>query len=194
MNTMNQEHIQTPSRQDGALLRRILLKLTATAKIVSATLVVLIALVWYDLLNRLLAFGNGLDYAGNRLMGAEATALVQRYNPYFWWALVFLFTILIAWLVYLAVRSILTRAQLKPVDAASFAQLADQLSAPALDVLLWAWQPRDEPLRVGDLSLARNELANGRARRLQLAAQQLAALESARQRQPTPTKQAPTLA
>lgn len=182
MKTMNQESLQSPSRQDTALLRKILLKLTATAKIVSATLVVLVALVWYDLLNRLLAFGNGIDYAGNRLMGAEATALVQHYNPYFWGALVILFTIVIAWLVYLAVRAILTRAQLKPVDDASFSQLAEQLSVPALDVLLWAWQPRDEPLRVGDLSLARNELAGGRATRLQLAAQQLAALENARRR------------
>ncbi|WP_066458791.1 hypothetical protein [Castellaniella caeni] len=180
---MNQETTQTPSRQDTALLRKIVLKLTATANITCAVLVVLVALVWYDLLNRLLAFGNGLDYAGNRLMGAEATALVQRYNPYFWGVLVALCTILLAWWVYLIVRAIHRRSRLKLVDAHSFSQLAEQLSAPALDVLLWAWQPHDEPLRVGDLQLARAELSGGRAARLQQAAQQLAVLQNARQRE-----------
>jgi hypothetical protein len=179
---MTQEPLQTPSRQDSALLHKILLKLTATAKILSATLVVVVALIWYDLLNRLLAFGNGIDYAGNHLMGAEATALLQRYNPYFWGALVALCTILVAWVVYQAVRAILARARLKRVDETSFEQLASRLSAPALDVLLWAWQPRDEPLRVGDLQLARQELMAGRSARLQLAARQLAVLENARQR------------
>ncbi|WP_322999083.1 hypothetical protein [Castellaniella sp.] len=164
------------------MLRRILLKLTATAKIVSATLIVLVALVWYDLLNRLLAFGNGIDYAGNHVIGAQATALLQRYNPYFWGALVILCTIIVAWLVYQAVRSILARARMKLVDEHSFQLLADQLSAPALDVLLWAWQPHDEPLRVGDLQLAHQELSAGRSGRLQQAARQLAVLENARQR------------
>ncbi len=167
-------------------MRKLLLKLTATSKILSATLVVLVALTWYDLLNRLLAFGNGIDYAGNHIMGAEATALLQRYNPYFWGALVILCTIIVAWMVYLAARAILTRVRLKRVDEASFAQLTNHLSAPALDVLLWAWQPRDEPLRVGDLQLARQELATGRSYRLQQAAQQLAALENARTRKQTP--------
>jgi hypothetical protein len=182
LNAMNQESFQTPSRRDSSLLRRILLKLTATAKILSATLVVLVALAWYDLLNRLLAFGNGIDYAGNHIMGAEATALLQRYNPYFWGALVILCTIIVGWLVYQAVRAIQVRARAKLVDERSFEQLAEQLSAPALDVLLWAWQPHDEPLRVGDLQLAHRELATGRSQRLQQAARQLAALENARQR------------
>jgi hypothetical protein len=179
---MTQEPYQTPNRQDASLLRHIVLKLTATAKIVSAALVVLVALVWYQLLNRLLAFGNGVDYAGNHLVGAEATALLQRYNPYFWVALVILCTIIVAWVVYQVVRGILARSRQKWVDNTSFQQLEQQLSAPALEVLLWAWQARDEPLRVGDLQLARQEIHAGRSQRLQQAARQLATLEDARQR------------
>lgn len=178
---MTQETYQTPNRQDTSLLRHIVLKLTATAKIASAAVVVVVALVWYQLLNRLLAFGNGLDYAGNHLVGAEATALLQRYNPYFWVALVILCTIIVAWLVYQVVRGILARSRQKWVDDTSFQQL-EQLSAPALEVLMWAWQTRDEPLRVADLQLARQEIGAGRSQRLQQAAQQLATLENARQR------------
>ncbi len=77
----------------------------------------------------------------------------------------------------------MARARLRPVDPASFQQLADQLSGATLDVLLWAWQTRDEPLRVGDLMLTRDELSAGRAARLHRAAEQLAVLENARQRQ-----------
>lgn len=165
------------------MLRRILLKLTATSRILAAALVVVVALLWYDALNRLLAFGNGIDYAGNHIVGAEATALLQRYNPYFWGALVAFGSLLLAYLTWLTVRAILARARLRPVDPASFQQLADHLSGATLDVLLWAWQTRDEPLRVGDLMLTRTELSAGRAGRLHRAAEQLAVLENARQRQ-----------
>ncbi len=165
------------------MLRRILLRLTATSRILAAALVVMVVLIWYDALNRLLAFGNGIDYAGNRIVGAEATALLQRYNPYFWGALVTLCSLLLAYLTWLAVCAIMARARLRPVDPASFQQLADQLSGATLDVLLWAWQTRDEPLRVGDLMLTRDELSAGRAARLHRAAEQLAVLENARQRQ-----------
>jgi hypothetical protein len=120
-------------------------------------------------------------------MGADASALLQRYNPYFWWAVVILCTILIAYLLTLAVRGLAGRARLKAVDPHSVEQLTDQLSAAALDVLLWAWQQRDEPLRVGDLQLAGRELRAGRAGRLQLAAIQRAALESARTQKSLPT-------
>ena len=165
------------------MLRRVLLRLTATPKILATALVVGVVLIWYDGLNRLLAFGNGIDYAGNHIMGAEATALLQRYNPYFWGALVTLASLLLAYLTWLAVRAILARARLRSVDPASFQQLADQLSPAALDVLLWAWQTRDEPLRAGDLMQTRDELSAGRAARLHRAAEQLAVLENARLRQ-----------
>src|SRR5690606_3536942 len=180
---MKPERNESSSRRDHALLRKILLKLTATSKILASALVVVVVLLWYDALNRLLAFGNGIDYAGNRIVGAEATALLQRYNPYFWGALVTLGSLLLAYLTWRAVRAILARARLRPVRPASCQQLADQLSGAALDVLLWAWQTRDEPLRVGDLLLTRDELSAGRASRLHRAAEQLAILENARQRQ-----------
>lgn len=164
------------------LLRNILLKLTATAKIAVAVLIVAIALIWYDVLNRLLAFGDSIDFTGNHLVGAEASALLQRYNPYFWGALVALCTIVVAYLAFLVVRGILARARLKTVDAGSVVRLTNELSAPALDVLLWAWQQPDEPLRVADLQLTRDELQAGRATRLQQARAQRSALERAHAR------------
>ncbi|HEX7387170.1 MAG TPA: hypothetical protein VF285_07835 [Castellaniella sp.] len=184
---MNPEQTLTPTTQDHLLLGKILIKLTATSKILSAILVVVIVLAWYDLLNRLLAFGKGIDYTGNHFMGADASALLQRYNPYFWWALIILCTILILYLLTLAVRAMADRVRLKLVDDGSVTQMTDRLSAPALDVLLWAWRERDEPLRVADLQLASRALRAGRARRLQQAALQLATLEDARARKSLPS-------
>lgn len=180
---MTQDNFQTPSPQDSILLRKTLLRLTAIAKLMAAAVTVLVVLVWYRLLDRLLAFGSGIDYAGNHVVGTEATALLQRYNPYFWWAMAILVTIMLAWLVSLAIRRIMAQTRLKAVDDRSFQQLAQQLSAPALDVLLWAWQPQDDPLRVGDLQLAQREISHGRSVRLQQAALQLATLKNARYRQ-----------
>ena len=177
---MDSEQTRHPNRQDHAILRAALFKLTATRKIIAAIVVAAVALVWYDLLNRVLAFGDGIDYAGLHVMGAEATALLQRYNPFFWWALVALCTLIIAYFLVLFVRASMRAASLRPIDEATFAQLSEGLSAPALDVLLWAWQERDEPLRVGDLQRAREGLRNDRAAKLQRAARQLSALERAR--------------
>jgi len=163
-------------------LRTASFKLTATRKIIVAVVIAVVALIWYDLLNRLLAFGDGIDYAGLHVMGAEATALLQRYNPFFWWALVALCTIIIAYFLVLFARSSMRAARLRQIDEHTFAQLSDGLSPPALDVLLWAWQERDEPLRVGDLQRALEGLRAHRAAKLQRAARQLAALEQARRR------------
>lgn len=161
-------------------MRTALFKLTATRKIIVTIVIAVVALAWYDLLNRLLAFGDGIDYAGLHVMGAEATALMQRYNPFFWWALVALSTVIIAYFLALFARASMRTARGRPIDEATFAQLSNGLSAPALEVLLWAWQERDEPLRVADLQRARDGLRADRAGKLQRAARQRAALEQAR--------------
>ncbi len=161
-------------------MRAALFKLTATRKIIIAVVITVVTLIWYDLLNRLLAFGDGIDYAGLHVMGAEATALLQRYNPFFWWALVALCTLIIAYFLVLFARSSMRAARLRPIDESSFTRVSNGLSAPALDVLLWAWQERDEPLRVGDLQRALHGLRTNRAAKLQRAAHQASALEQAR--------------
>lgn len=177
---MTTEPTLLPKAQDHALLRTLLLKLTATQKIVAAAVVTIVVLIWYDLLNRLLAFGDAIDYAALHMLGAEGSALLQRYNPFFWWAMVVLCTIIIAYFLYLFVQSTAQHTRQRPVDEHSVAQLCHTLSAPALDVLLWAWQDRSEPLRIHDLQRTRDELRAHRATKIQQANRQLAMIEDAR--------------
>lgn len=160
---------QQPTRHDVALLRNTLLKLTATQKIVCVVVVVMTALIWYQLLNRLIAFGKAIDYSGLHALGVQTIALLKQYNPFFWWAVVALCTLIIAYFLYGFVQSMQRRARLKQVSETTIAMLANQLSEPALDVLRWAWHNRREPVTVGDLQRTVHELRWGRAAKITLA-------------------------
>ncbi|HUH88242.1 MAG TPA: hypothetical protein VL003_09355 [Pusillimonas sp.] len=166
----NSSTLATP--QDHAILRSTLLKLTATQKILCTVVVAVVALVWYVLLNRLVAFGARMDYSGLQVLGAEATAFLQRYNAFFWWALVALCTLIIAYFLVGFVQSRRQHVRGKIVSADTFQALAGQLSEPAREVLRWAWQDRSRPVTVGVLQHAAAELRSGRAAKIVLARQQ----------------------
>ncbi|TEA77049.1 hypothetical protein [Allopusillimonas ginsengisoli] len=171
--------LQQPTRQDQSLLRNTLLKLTATQKIISVVVVAVVALVWYNLLNRLIAFGQGIDYSGLSALGVEAVALLQQYNPFFWWGVVLLCTLIIAYFLYSFVQSTRQSVRSKLVDEPTIAMLADELSESALEVLRWAWNDQRQPISVGDLQLAAAELRNGRAGKIELARSHAALLSVA---------------
>ncbi|SHH71024.1 hypothetical protein [Pollutimonas bauzanensis] len=168
---------QQPTRQDVALLRNTLLKLTATQKILCVVVVAVVALVWYDLLNRLIAFGRGIDYGGLHALGVQAIALLKQYNPFFWWAVVALCTLIIAYFLYGFVQGTQRRARLKQVSDATVSMLAHELSDPALEVLRWVWHERRDPITVGDLQRTLSELRGGRAAKIVLARRHVVLLE-----------------
>lgn len=160
---------QQPTRRDQALLRNTLLKLTATQKILCVVVIAVVILVWYDLLNRLVAFGKGIDYSGLHALGVAAVALIQQYNPFFWWGVVALCTLIIAYFLNSFVQSTRQSVRAKLVDEATIAMLADELSEPALEVLRWTWSDLRHPISVGDLQRAALELRTGRAQKIGLA-------------------------
>lgn len=157
-----------PTRHDDTVLRNTLLKLTAAQKITCTVVVAVVVLVWYDLLNRLIAFGHGIDYAGLHALGAQIVEFLKRYNPFFWWGLVALCTLIIAYFLYGFIQSTSRRAQSRLVSAETLAELVKQLSEPARRVLDWAWQDRRNPITVGDLQRAHRELRSGRFSKIEL--------------------------
>lgn len=173
---MNPNFTSQPTAADHALLRNTLLKLTATQKIICVVVVAVVALVWYDLLNRLVAFGRGIDYTGLHALGVQAVTFIQQYNPFFWWAVVALCTLIIAYFLYHFVLGMQRRGRMRLVSEDTVAMLASQLSAPALAVLRWAWQDRREPISVGDLQRAAQEMRQARAGKIELAARHAALL------------------
>ena len=83
-----------PTRADAALLRNTVFKLTAPRRAVTIAVLVIVALVWWSLLHKVIAFGKGLDYSGLEALGPQVKHIVQQYNPFFWWAIVALCTLI----------------------------------------------------------------------------------------------------
>lgn len=168
-----------PTRSDAALLRNTILKLTAAARVSAIAMVAVVALVWWFLLHRLIAFGRNLDYSGLEALGGQVATFVRQYNPFFWWALVALCTLIIAYFLYGFVQAMNRRASDRRISADTVASLASRLSQPAVQVLQWSWQNRREPITVGVLQRALHELQGGRASRIELAERHAALLETA---------------
>src|SRR3546814_19572992 len=95
--------------------------------------------------------------------------LLELYNPYFWWAVVVLCTLIIAYFLIFFVQGTRRRIHARLVNAEIIDALAQQLSEPARKVLLWVWQDRNEPITVGDLQRTANELHAPRADKIRLA-------------------------
>jgi hypothetical protein len=171
------QNSQQPTRQDNALLRSTLLKLTAAQKITCVVVIAAVALIWYDLLNRLIAFGHNVDYSGLHALGEHAVELLKLYNPYFWWAIVALCTLIIAYFLYCFVQGTQRSVRNKLVGAEIINTLARELSEPAKEVLRWTWQDRRHPITVGDLQRTADELQASRASKISLAREHAAALD-----------------
>lgn len=176
---MKQNPTTQPTRQDDALLRNALLKLTAAQKITCVVAIIVVALIWYDLLNRLVAFGHDLDYSGLHALGPQAIEFIQHYNPFFWWGVVALCTLIIAYFLFRYVRGSREKVRSKLVSAEMFTELVQQLSEPAKEVLRWAWQDRRDPVTVGDLQRTAHELRARRAAKITLARQHEQVLDTA---------------
>ncbi len=167
-----------PTRADAALLRNTVLKLTAATRVVTVVVVLLVALVWWFLLHRVIAFGRDLDYSGLNALGPQIMAFVKQYNPFFWWAVVALGTLIIAYFLWGFVESMNRQARARRVDADLIAQLVSRLSPSGIEVLKWSWSNRREPITVGVLQQTRAEMASGRAGKIALAEQHAALLDT----------------
>lgn len=169
---MNSNIKPIPTNADHKLLKTLCLKLASTSLLLATAITIIIALIWLTVFKKILAFGTGLDFSKYNFFGEQASAIVQNFNPYFWWLVCILATFLVLRIIVQITKTIIQRSNYKPVDDISFEQLRTRLSKPALDVLLWAWSDTDEPLMLGDLQQARKELANGKASRLYKAQEQ----------------------
>ncbi|NYT64378.1 hypothetical protein H0A58_00170 [Alcaligenaceae bacterium] len=173
-----QDTPQQPTTADINSLRQALLKLTATQKIITVAVIAVTLLIWYVLLQRLIQFGRGIDYSGLHALGVPTVNLLQQYNPFFWWAVVCLCTLIIVWLLYGFAQSQQRRGRHALVKEAVIAGLAQQLSEPAREVLCWVWKDQRQPINVGDLQRTLQELRHGRSNKITLARQHAALLSA----------------
>lgn len=175
---MKQQNTLQPTAADTNALRQALLKLTATQKIITLAVVTVTLVIWYVLLQRLIQFGRDIDYSGLHALGVPTVNLLQQYNPFFWWAVVCLCSLIIVWLLYGFAQTQQRRGQHTLVGEPVIASLTRQLSEPALEVLRWVWKDQRQPINVGDLQRTLLEIRRGRSGKIALARQHAALLDA----------------
>ncbi len=157
------------TRRDVATIRRALYRLTAMQKLFCLALIVIAAFIGWAVLTRLVAFGQGVDYSSLQVLGDDTIAVLQQYNPFFWWGLAIIFLLLLIYILMGFVAATQRQVRNRLVSTAMVQHIVSQLSDAGRQVLEWAWQDRREPISVGVLQTALLEMRTDRASKLSLA-------------------------
>lgn len=153
--------LEQPTAKDRIAVHKTILRLTSIHKIIASAVVIIGSVVWLFIIQKILHFGRTLDYSGLEALGIDK-ALVQQYNPFFWWTVVIICTLLVTYLLIQFVQSTQRAASLKIVPEQPLKDLLKQLSPSATQVLDWSWKNRSHPITVGVLQQTTSELAKNR--------------------------------
>lgn len=168
MNAASPERI----RQDRRLIGQTLLKLALPRLIVRGVVLVIAAIIWLLVASWLLDFGRSLSFEGLQAFGQQAIDLLTRVNPYLWWGVVVIWSLIVFFAVRAWVASDIDAARAKPVAPRDLSALTSQLCDEVTNVLRWVWGNREEPFTLGDLRQAHIELRHGRIDKIDLVREQ----------------------
>lgn len=166
---MQEEHTHSPNAalltpptvKDRLTIHQSILRLTALYKGVATAVIVVVALVWITVINYILAFGRTLDYSGLEALGLDAE-LINQYNPFFWWTVVIICSLLITYFLVNFVQFTRKKASQKIVPKQEVKNLLSKISPAATHVIAWAWENRRHPITVGVLQQTTAQLGANR--------------------------------
>ncbi|WP_144636855.1 hypothetical protein [Bordetella genomosp. 13] len=173
MNPTSPERI----RQDSRIVGQTLVKLATPRLVVRALVIVIAAIIWLYVSSKLLSVGRSINFEGLHSLGQQTVDLLTRINPYVWWGVVAIWSLIVFFLVRSWVYSDMAAARARPLDANTLASLRASLSDESIDVLRWVWGDRDEPFTVGDLQRTHRELRHNRIGKIALVREQSAILD-----------------
>lgn len=153
--------LEQPTVKDRMAVHKTILRLTSIHKTIASVVVIVGAIIWLLVIQKTLHFGRTLDYSGLEALGIDR-ALVKQYNPFFWWTIVIICTLLVTYLLIQFVQSTQRAASQKIVPEQPLKELLNQLSPSATQVLGWSWQNRTHPITVGVLQQTTYQLAKNR--------------------------------
>lgn len=159
-------------RQDRRLIGQTLLKLTMPRLIVRAVVLVVAAIVWLLVASWLLEFGRSLSFDSLQAFGHQVIDVLTRINPYLWWGVVVIWTLIVFFSARAWVNSDIAATRAKPVSPSDLSALTTQISSEVTNVLRWVWTNREEPFTLGDLRQAAIELRHRRIDKIDLVEQQ----------------------
>ncbi len=153
-------------QNDARLVSRTLLKLATPRIIMRAVVIIVTIILWLWVAARILEFGAVQDYAFLTKFNAQLVSFLQSINPYLWWAVVLLGTLIVYFFLSAWYSGSVQRAAYKTVPADTAAELIRNLSPEGRDVLGWVWRDRTEPINIGNLKTTKDELDNNRVSKL----------------------------
>ncbi len=165
-------------RQDRRLIGQALFKLALPRLAILAVGIVIAVAVWLYATNWLLDLGPrvGLDWL--HILGPQgAEFLGHLINPYLWWVLVAIWTIIVLYVLKSWIGASLAASRVYTLDSGVLAQLRPRLCDEVVDVLRWVWSDRNEPFTVCDLQRAHQELRSNRIGKIALVRVQSAILD-----------------
>jgi hypothetical protein len=177
MNTASPNRI----RQDRRLIGKTLLKLALPRMLVRGAVLIVALIIWLMVSSWLLNFGSTLNFEQLQTLGQQAVDLFARINPYLWWVIVAIWSLIVFFTVRAWIQSDIAAARAKPVATAELSALTAQVSDEVVDVLRWVWGSREEPFTVGDLRRASIELRHSRIARIDLVREQSRVLDASTQ-------------
>lgn len=175
--------LANPTIKDIYAVHKTILRLTAIYKSIATVVVIIGALVWITIINRILHFGRTLDYSGLEALGIDA-ALIKQYNPFFWWTVVVICTLLVSYLLFQFVQNTRKKASQKIVSQTDLESLLNTISPSTSQVIAWAWKNRRHPITVGVLQQAATQLRANRYSLICLAKAQESQLQNHLQAKP----------
>jgi hypothetical protein len=159
-------------RQDSRLIRQTLLKLAFPRIVVRAIVIAVAVVIWLLVAQRILAFGATLDYQFLHPLGQATIDMLNRINPYLWWAVAIVWSLIVFFIVRSWLRSSLEAARVVPVPADTFTDLVAELCDEVIGVMRWCWGNREEPFTVGDLQRTLWEIRHGRIGKIAMVREQ----------------------
>lgn len=169
----------TTARDDIRVLNATLRKRLLTTHLIQAGVIGIAIMIWIWIARQILRLGGLIRYDGLKSMGPEFVRIMTDINPYLWWGVVAILSLIVLSLLrnWFVVSQKQSRALLVPVSDVQ--KLAGTLSDDAIQVLRWVWDSNADPITVGDLMTTRAQLRSGRVRKLAMAQAHALALGSA---------------
>lgn len=168
-------------RADCRLIRRTANRLGRPYLLRRFALLIVMVIVYWLLARAILDYGAGVDYTRLGPPDAAIVSLLNRVNPYIWWAVVVILALVVLFWLRARWENSVLRARAVPVPADDVRRLAAELSPPVLDVVRWVWVDRHYPLTQGDLRRVIAEVHGGRIQDMRLAEEQHAILGGQRE-------------
>lgn len=163
-------------KEDARTLRRTIARLGRPYLIRRVIIAVVGVVVFLLLANAILGFGEGVSYERLGTPESPVVSFLTRINMYIWWALVAILGLITFFWLKASWQDGVERERAVPVPSAEVRALADNLSAPVLDVMRWVWDDHRDPLTLGDLQRTLAETRSGRIDKIRIAVEQQAVL------------------